>query len=1543
MSKLWIDVYDAAGTTKLGDGPITTASDWTNHRLLNAAGDWGFSMPASDPRADLLQEKRQVYAYTIEDGAVRFVGAGIVDQIEAQAGADGEARLQVSGSDLLHELASRTVDDLLVKELQWTYLDGGRGAVRHLKPFEDEDLPEAYDADPATWTDIVTLSDTRWLYIGFDARFDAARITLWVANPHACLLQYQYFARDWGPGVPGWLDLAGLSDGCIVAGVPFAQNGVISWTRPDDWMRVQPTVTAGSWFWVRIRKVAGSGVNPHFRLAEVEVYGDVATTNGIGLIMAYAPAGWALGGYATTLNEAYLEFAGESVLEALVKLGEATGERFRLGTGRDLVWLREDQPISSVRAIRPDGEPLSLEQNVDVCLIERLVETRDAYPLISRIIPHGAGIGDQRSTLEHTTRTPPADFTLDAANNWIRSDVAEAAYGRIEQVYEFDAISDQQLDSWTVCPELASNALYDAAFNYLQEHDEPQRHYLLEVRKVAVAVQPGERMHVVWQQWVDGYRAVDVNTYPSSPLHVVGLSEQVTERGTYLAGLELSTIPRQPESDAGAIVHSMRQVQDVIRRGCRSADAAVEPYEAPWVRGPGLVIAAYDSIDKTHADWVCGGEDDQETINAAIATLGAGGGLVTFLDGHFDITGSINLVTGLQIRGQGVATKLQIPADRTVATTVFAAVGAVADVALSDMWIESLFAARADHGVNAHNTTNLMLERLSFDHFSRAVRGPSIATIANLTVRYCIFTDCSYGVGLWGDTSKVLPADSTIQGVSVYGCSFASCSEAIFVGAGNSLNVAACAFNACGYGIEISNSFNITVTGNRMQDTVSCGMLIMATNDITCRYITISANLIAGTVAAFSTGINVFGDMNHLTAHPWHLNQANDYNAQLSIVGNEIRSFEVGIEVVELSNFSIASNVICTVDHGVRVANVWDGSITSNQISDCDVSAINLGYEVDSVTVSGNTISDSGRYGIILSGASHCSVTSNTISEVSQDANDTYPYILLTASGPNGSDNNIVSGNACQPGYAANQGNYGVQVGAGCSDNAVVENDLRNSGVSGDFDDGGTDTIYSGVGDYIAHDSLWDAAGDLAVATAPDEATRLPVGLDGQVLTADSLQPEGVAWADPTGDVATDAIWDAKADLAVGIGPDAAARLPGGLAGQHLTPDVGEATGLKWVDPDGAPAVALHVDGVLAIDTDLRAFVCPGAGVIRYVYIRCKTPGNANSTIVDVHLNAVTIFTAQANRPELAWNDPDGVAKSGIPDVTVLAENDVLTVDVDAIGTLAADLVVVIAVEWDAPAAGAPTNADYWVETANAGLSAEIVVGTTGIASGAYAALPAAAKAGRLYFPSDSFYVVRDDGAVQRHWGPLFYLTPPPALGTWAWVNQGGATASETNGGIYLSVAAEGGPNCHILMKAAPAPPYTIEAAILPNLYPADSVGCGVGWRQSSDGKLAYARIRYGVGVGDLSLRVDKWTNPTTWLATYITLGMTSAWSHLCWLRIEDDGVNRKTHISWDGIHWWQVHSVARADFLTADQVVFLVTAMATGGAGANLFHWRQV
>jgi hypothetical protein len=84
--------------------------------------------------------------------------------------------------------------------------------------------------------------------------------------------------------------------------------------------------------------------------------------------------------------------------------------------------------------------------------------------------------------------------------------------------------------------------------------------------------------------------------------------------------------------------------------------------------------------------------------------------------------------------------------------------------------------------------------------------------------------------------------------------------------------------------------------------------------------------------------------------------------------------------------------------------------------------------------------------------------------------------------------------------------------------------------------------------------------GDLIVHGA--STTRLAVGSDTQVLTADSTQSTGIKWATPSAGFANP--MTAKADLIVGGTGGAANRLAVGSDTQVLTADSTQTLGVKW-------------------------------------------------------------------------------------------------------------------------------------------------------------------------------------------------------------------------------------------------------------------------------------------------------------------------------------------------------------------------------------------
>jgi hypothetical protein len=194
--------------------------------------------------------------------------------------------------------------------------------------------------------------------------------------------------------------------------------------------------------------------------------------------------------------------------------------------------------------------------------------------------------------------------------------------------------------------------------------------------------------------------------------------------------------------------------------------------------------------------------------------------------------------------------------------------------------------------------------------------------------------------------------------------------------------------------------------------------------------------------------------------------------------------------------------------------------------------------------------------------------------------------------------------------------------------------------------------------------------------------------------------------------------------------------------------------------------------------------------------------------------------------------------------------------------------------------------------------------------------------------------------AIAVPWGPSYPLTLP-IDGGFAWVNQGTATLDATKGGIHLAAPVVGAGNSwRLRVKAAPAPPYTVTAFIYPHTIGEAYAQMAIGWRQSSDGKLITFGPRSNFPSDISRISIEKYTDPTTFSANY--LGETRVSYPTSWLRITDDGTDRKCYWSSNGQFWLLMHTVGRTDYLTADQVLFGVQANTFYPIAMTLLSWKE-
>lgn len=288
--------------------------------------------------------------------------------------------------------------------------------------------------------------------------------------------------------------------------------------------------------------------------------GPKLAVNVLSAIIAFAPAGWSVTG--TPSAPVYLQFANESVLAALGKIAERTGDHFRLGTGRQVVWLPKTTPAASsgIRAIQ-GGDPVALEGNPGVCLIAALRYVRDASEMLTRILPYGAGNAEARVTLAGTTRIAPAGYDLDTAANYIRHIASEAGGLRIESAQDFNDIV--ALGAAAAHDTSAADALFDAALAALKKRQSPLDSYDVSIVKHDAPLLPGQTIRVQYRGYAqqDGgalFAWVDVD----ADLLILSTTEEITAlggRGT--TALQVATIDRWPTTDTEVIVKALRNVQ----------------------------------------------------------------------------------------------------------------------------------------------------------------------------------------------------------------------------------------------------------------------------------------------------------------------------------------------------------------------------------------------------------------------------------------------------------------------------------------------------------------------------------------------------------------------------------------------------------------------------------------------------------------------------------------------------------------------------------------------------------------------------------------------------------------------------------------------------------------------------------------------------------------------------------------------------------------------------------------------------------------------
>lgn len=265
----------------------------------------------------------------------------------------------------------------------------------------------------------------------------------------------------------------------------------------------------------------------------------------------------------------FYEAGDESILQLLNKVAEATGTHFRLGTGREVVWLWSVRPSSGIRAVT-GVDPVAASRSADLCLITQLSQIRDASDLYSHVTPFGGAptsssvrltLADGAADPNRTTRTAPPGYTLDLDRNLLGNTAALASYGYYNRRETWRNVVAGSTESAAIVA--ARNQLFDVALEHLRAHSEPLETYQLAVTKLDRELLPGETIRVVYRGIVDGYRWLDIDR----DLLILESTTEVTRDGLLTPSLTVATQDRWPQDDTALLIAMQREIAEARAHG----------------------------------------------------------------------------------------------------------------------------------------------------------------------------------------------------------------------------------------------------------------------------------------------------------------------------------------------------------------------------------------------------------------------------------------------------------------------------------------------------------------------------------------------------------------------------------------------------------------------------------------------------------------------------------------------------------------------------------------------------------------------------------------------------------------------------------------------------------------------------------------------------------------------------------------------------------------------------------------------------------------
>lgn len=279
-----------------------------------------------------------------------------------------------------------------------------------------------------------------------------------------------------------------------------------------------------------------------------------------------------------------LNISDETVLEALIKVADYTGQQFIAHpTARQVRWIGADEDVSGIRAVA-GVDPFGVANQDDLALLVTLAEEQAGYELATRVYPFGGGFGDSRPTLAACTLSAPAGYTLSTTDNYIKRDAAETALGRIDK--RLDLTDLTVLSSNADHTAHAANTLFQRALTWLETHSatstdritgDVPRLYNATLAKCRATLLPGQTLRVDYTEYDNsgGVAPGRVLLQVAGALRIMATVTAQTPDGAQTVACELGAVAAWPDSDAALIVRELRNARQQRSRDAAAADVRI--------------------------------------------------------------------------------------------------------------------------------------------------------------------------------------------------------------------------------------------------------------------------------------------------------------------------------------------------------------------------------------------------------------------------------------------------------------------------------------------------------------------------------------------------------------------------------------------------------------------------------------------------------------------------------------------------------------------------------------------------------------------------------------------------------------------------------------------------------------------------------------------------------------------------------------------------------------------------------------------------------